>query len=68
MSVESAPPRYAQAVHRGLLLLGLVAALISFAALAYIAYQYTTREELRNPPPQEHQEEGIAPRVPYTVA
>ena len=61
MSVESAPPRYAQTVHRGLLLLGLLAALTSIAALTYIGYEYTTREELRNPPPQqeEHSSSGV---------
>ena len=61
MSVQSAPPPYARTVYWGLLLLGLLAALVAFSTIGYIAHQYVTREELRNPPPQEQHEAGGLP-------
>ena len=61
MSVQSAPPRYARTVHLGLVLLGFLAALVAFSTIGYIAHQYVTREELRNPPPQEQHAEGGLP-------
>ena len=53
MSVESAPPRHANSVHLGLVLLGFLATLVAFSTIGYIVHQYVTREELRNPPPME---------------
>ena len=54
MSVQSAPPPFAQLIHKGLILIGIVGSLVAFFVIGYIAQQYITREELRNPPVNEH--------------
>ena len=53
MSVASAAPRNARLVYLTLILAGLVAAIVASATIGVIAYNYVTRDELRNPVPKE---------------
>jgi hypothetical protein len=60
MTVRSAAPPSAPLVYSLLVVLGVLAALISAATLAYISYRYVTDEELRNPVPIEGEAEPHA--------
>lgn len=53
MSVASAAPRNARLVYLTLIILGLLAAIVAAAVIGVISYNYVTRDELRNPVPQE---------------
>lgn len=58
MSVASAAPRNARLVYLSLLILGLLAAAVAASVIGVISYNYVTREELRNPVPQEREHGG----------
>ncbi len=53
MSVASTAPANARTVYIALIVLGLVAMAVAGSVIGFISYEYVTREELRNPPPQE---------------
>lgn len=53
MSVASAAPRNARLVYLSLILLAVLAAIVAATTVGVISYNYVTREELRNPVPQE---------------
>ena len=53
MSVASAAPRNARLVYLSLILLAVLAAIVAATTIGVISYNYVTREELRNPVPQE---------------
>ena len=53
MSVASAAPRNARVVYLSLILLGVLAIIAASTTIGIISYNYVTRDELRNPPPQE---------------
>ena len=55
MSVRSAPPPRAFLVYTLLMIAGGLAAIIGAITVGVIAYNYVTREELRNPPPLAHE-------------
>lgn len=69
MSVASAAPRNARLVYVALIVLGLLAAAVAGSTIGYISYEYVTREELRNPPPQEkgHNGHAVLPSGPVRV-
>jgi hypothetical protein len=57
MTVESSPPPNSRTVYTLLITLGVIATLVAFSTIGFIAHQYVTREELRNPPDvREHSE------------
>ena len=56
MSVRSAAPARSGLVYSLLIAIGLIAGIVGAATTIYIAYEYVTREELRNPVP--HEEPG----------
>lgn len=49
MTAESAAPRNASAVYRTLMLLSLLGLAVAGSVIGFIAYEYVTRPELRNP-------------------
>ena len=53
MSVASAAPRNARLVYLSLIILGVAAAIVASTVIGVISYNYVTRDELRNPVPQE---------------
>jgi hypothetical protein len=56
MSVRSSAPPRAGIVYTSLVILGLLAAALGASTIGVIVYNYTSREELRNPVPliEEH--------------
>ena len=50
MAVESSPPANSRTVYTLLITLGVIATLVAFSTIGFIAHQYVTRDELRNPP------------------
>ena len=51
MSVRSSAPAKAGSVYLALVMIGLLAAAVGAATIGVIVYNYTSREELRNPVP-----------------
>ncbi len=58
MSVASAAPRNARLVYLTLIILALLAAIVAATTIGVISYNYLTRDELRNPVPQEKDHGG----------
>ncbi len=58
MSVASAAPRNARLVYLSLIIIGLLAAIVAATTVGVISYNYVTRDELRNPVPQEKDHGG----------
>lgn len=56
MAIQSAPRSNQRTVYVLLVALGLLAAAVAGSTIGFIAYEYTTREELRNPVPHEKAE------------
>ena len=66
MAIESSPRASQRTVYVLLVALGLLAAAVAGSTIGFIAYEYTTRPELRNPIPLEAEGEHSA--VPAWVA
>ena len=58
MSVASAAPRNARLVYLTLIILGSLAIVVAATTIGVISYNYVTRDELRNPVPQEKDHGG----------
>lgn len=61
MAIESAPRRSSRTVYALLLALGLLAAAVAASTIGFIAYEYTTRQELREPAPVEKEGHAALP-------
>ena len=66
MATDSPVPRHARNVYIALVLLGIVAAMITGATLGFLAHEYVTRVELREPPAQEETEHAGLPTFTLT--
>ena len=60
MAIESSPRSSQRTVYALLVALGLLAAAVAGSTIGFIAYEYTTRPELRDPIPLETEGEHSA--------
>jgi hypothetical protein len=68
MSVRSSASPRSNLVYTLLFVAGVVAAIVGAWQVADIAYNYATREELRNPPPRVEEEGGHATLPEWIVS
>ena len=59
MVSDSSIPRRHRNVHLALMMLGILAAMVAASTIGYIAYEYVTRQELREPPPLEEEHTAL---------
>lgn len=49
MAVENSTPSYFRGIYLYLIILGVVSFMVASSVMGFIAYEYVTREEIRNP-------------------
>ena len=61
MAISSSAPRNARSVYIALVILGIVACMVAGSTIGFIAHEYVTRVELREPPEQQETEHASLP-------